>query len=96
MIELVDQIQIRLPNNIQILLLMHGTVQTKHRDGSPETVSFAIHEYVELLEKSVDFCGLFWPRLLNFCFCKTATLSGGGGGAIIHRLQHCTEIREII
>jgi hypothetical protein len=83
-IELVDQIQICLPENVEILLLMHGTVQTKHSDGSPETVSFAIHEYVELLEKSVDFCGLFRPRLLNFCFCKTATLARG----IIHCLQH--------
>jgi hypothetical protein len=48
---------------IGILLLMHETVQTKYGDDSPQTVSFAIYEYVELLEKSVDFFGLFWPRL---------------------------------
>jgi hypothetical protein len=69
-IELIDQTQFRLPDNIEILLLMHGTVQTKHRDGSPETVSFAIHEYVELLEKSVDFCGLFCFDCEIFVFAK--------------------------
>jgi hypothetical protein len=76
-IELIDQTQFRLPDYIEILLLMHGTVQTKHRDGSPESVSFAIHEYVKLLEKSVEFLWTFLASTVKFLFLQNGNAGEG-------------------
>jgi hypothetical protein len=76
-IELADQIQICLPENVEILLLMHGTVQTKHSDGSPETVSFTIYEYVELLEKSVEFLWTFLASTVKFLLLQNGNTGEG-------------------
>jgi hypothetical protein len=76
-IELIDQTQFRLPENVEILLLMHGTVQTKHRDGPPESVSFAIHEYVKFLEKAVEFLWTFLASTVKFLFLQNGNAGEG-------------------